>query len=64
MLDSAYGYVLDSYLHLCRNKREMNPEGTMFWVLKLPHPWPPVRDYLIYGEEDMELVALTDGRLG
>ena len=41
----------------------MNPEGTLISILKLPHPWPPPRDYLIYGEEDMELIALTDGRL-
>src|SRR5215217_6918311 len=41
----------------------MNPEGALTSVLKLPHPWPPIRDYLIYGEEDMELIAVTDGRL-
>ena len=41
----------------------MNPEGAVVSVLRLPYPWPPVLDYLIYGEEDMELSALTDGRL-
>jgi hypothetical protein len=41
----------------------MNRDYALSSILKLPHPWPPVRDSLIYGDEDMKLTALTDGRL-
>jgi hypothetical protein len=46
----------------------MNGEdGTLFFVMCLPYPWPPHVECLLYGGEangkHLELVVLTDGRL-
>jgi hypothetical protein len=41
----------------------MNQAGTQFIVLRFPYPWPPARDYLLHGGEEMELIGLADGRL-
>ncbi|SRR6266404_1031374 len=44
----------------------MTPEGSLFFVAFLPHPWPPSEVCLLLGGETagqpIELLALTDGR--
>src|SRR5687767_14584082 len=46
----------------------MSTQGaTVFFVVRLPYPWPPPRSVLLYrGEANgipFELIALADGRL-